>query len=40
MSYNKVLELVGEDRYYMKKIADSKFEYAGHITRVHVGRDD
>ena len=40
MSNDKVLELVGEDRYYMKKIAESKFEYAGYMTRVHVGRDD
>ena len=38
MSNDKVLELVGEDRYYMKKIAESKFEYAGHILRRFIGR--
>ena len=33
MPNDKVLELVGEDRYFMKKIAERTFEYAGHILR-------
>ena len=38
MSNNKVLEMVGEDRYFMKKIVERKFEFAGHILRGSSGR--
>ena len=38
MSNNKVLEMVGEDRYFMKKIVERKFQFAGHILRGSSGR--
>ena len=38
MSNDKVLKLLREDRYFMKKIAERKFEYAGHILRGSSGR--
>ena len=38
MSNDKVLKLLREDRYFMKKIAERKFEYAGHVLRGSSGR--
>ena len=35
---SKVLEMVGEDRYFTKKIVERKFEFAGHILRGSSGR--
>ena len=40
MSNNKVLEMVGEDRYFMKKIVERKFEFAGHILRGSMWKAD
>ena len=31
MSNDKALKLVGQDRYFMKEIAERTFEFAGHI---------
>ena len=38
MSNDKVLEMLGEDRYFMKKIVERKFEFAGHILTGSSGR--
>ena len=38
MSNNKILEIVREDRYFMKKIVERKFEFAVHILRGSSGR--